>query len=173
MFSSFVSAYIIYKFCGAVLGIFKRIFTFKPHKAFCLTRRTRKKRSLVKARQRATGSRQRETERQLAAQAREEKALQREQERQAKQNARITQAEADLDFLIRQQDQICELLYINDEEIESITERIRIDKATRSYDSEKRDYRKKEILLKKRIALESKLHTIEKRIAAAEYIINN
>ena len=149
-----------------LLAIVKVVFTGSTGKKACS--RKRDAYNSMKAYQAI----QRQQARQEKEIARENAREERYQEKRAKQKAKITQAEADLDFLIRQQDQICELLYINDEEIESITERIRIDKATRSYDSEKRDHRQKEILLKKRISLESKLHTVEKRIAAAQYTID-
>jgi len=94
-------------------------------------------------------------------------AAQAEKARQRKQ-----QAQADVSFLIHQQEQICELLSINDRDIDTLNQSIEIDRLTRSYDSEIRDSRKKESLLKKQMALEAKLHTIEKKIAAAQYTID-
>lgn len=102
-----------------------------------------------------------------AARERERAEMQAEKLRQKKQ-----QAEADIAFLTEQQDQIVELLIINDKALEKIALQIEIDRATRSYDAETKDNKQREKLIKKKMEYETRLHSIEKRIAAAHYTIN-
>lgn len=81
------------------------------------------------------------------------------------------QAEADKLFIIHLLDETSELLNIADTELEQITKQIQIDQALKSIDSLKKHERKKELLQKKVLSYESKIHALESKLAKANYIL--
>ena len=101
-----------------------------------------------------------------------EKALERERKAAEKIAFKKQQAAADKQFIEQQLDKIGDLLIAIDREKELIEQKISIDIQTRSYDSEMKDRRKKEQIVKKMLALERQIHALEIRLAKANYIIN-
>jgi len=81
------------------------------------------------------------------------------------------QAEADKLFIIHLLDETSELLNVADTELEQITKQIQIDQALKSIDSLKKHERKKELLQKKVLSYESKIHALESKLAKANYIL--
>ena len=94
-------------------------------------------------------------------------AAQAEKRRQA-----IEQAQADKQFYLAQLEKIGDMILTVDDELERINQAIEIDKATRSYDAEIKDSKRKEQIMRKLATLENKQHTIESKLAKAIYIIN-
>ena len=81
------------------------------------------------------------------------------------------QAEADKLFIIHLLDETSELLNVADAELEQITKQIQIDQALKNIDSLKKHERKKELLQKKVLSYESKIHALESKLAKANYIL--
>ena len=81
------------------------------------------------------------------------------------------QAEADKLFIIHLLDKTSELLNVADTELEQITKQIQIDQALKSIDLLKKHERKKELLQKKVLSYESKIHALESKLAKANYIL--
>ena len=114
---------------------------------------------------------ERERVRIMKEQEKKEREAEKAREAEEKQRRKRQQAEADIMFLQNQSDLLMELIIANDEAIENLEKQIEIDKALRAYDSENRHSKHKEQLINKRITLENKLHTLERKIVAANYII--
>lgn len=81
------------------------------------------------------------------------------------------QAEADKLFIIHLLDETSELLNVADAELEQITNQIQIDQALKSIDSLKKHERKKELLQKKVLSYEGKVHALESKLAKVNYIL--
>ncbi len=81
------------------------------------------------------------------------------------------QAEADKLFIIHLLDETSELLNAADAELEQTTKQIQIDQALKSIDLLKKHERKKELLQKKVLSYESKIHALESKLAKANYIL--
>lgn len=81
------------------------------------------------------------------------------------------QAEADKLFIIHLLDETSDLLNVADTELEQITKQIQIDQALKSIDSLKKHERKKELLQKKVLSYESKIHALESKLAKVNYIL--
>lgn len=102
-----------------------------------------------------------------AAKQREKELLQAEKRRQQKE-----QAQADKAFLIQQLDLLSDMLIQADEELNRINQAINIDIATRSYDKEIKDRKRKEQVVKKIMVLETRQHTLESKLAKCQYTID-
>ena len=106
--------------------------------------------------------------------ARENKQLARElkaAEQAEKRRQQIEQAQADKQFYLQQLEKIGNMLLAVDTELDRINQAIEIDKATRSYDAEIKDTKKKEQITRKLLALENRQHALETKLAKANYII--
>ena len=101
-----------------------------------------------------------------AAKARERQIAAEEKNRQ-----RREQAEADRAFYLLQLERVSEMLNVADAELAKIERQIEIDAATRSYDSEMRDSKKREAILKRIMQYENRIHSLESRLAKANYIL--
>lgn len=101
-----------------------------------------------------------------AAKARERQIAAEEKNRQ-----RREQAEADRAFYLLQLERVSEMLNVADAELAKIERQIEIDEATRSYDSEMRDSKKREAILKRIMQYENRIHSLESRLAKANYIL--
>lgn len=97
--------------------------------------------------------------------------LEKEIEKTEKLRQRREQAEADRIFILSQLDRVSELLNTADAELARIEAQIEIDAATRSYDSEMRDSKKREAILKRIMQYENRIHSLESRLAKANYIL--
>lgn len=93
-----------------------------------------------------------------------------EAEKEEKQRRKKEEAEADILFLQSQLETAGDLLIAADSQLEAIEKQIAIDKALRSYDSEKKHRKQKEAIQKKLIAAESRYYSLEKKAARARYI---
>ena len=101
-----------------------------------------------------------------AAKEREKELIQAEKTRQKKE-----QAQADKIFLMQQLEIVSDMLLSVDEELNRINQSINIDIALRSYDKEIRDRKRKEQIVKKLLTLETRQHTLETKLAKANYTI--
>ena len=104
-------------------------------------------------------------------QARELKAAAKAAEQAEKRRQQIEQAQADKQFYLQQLEKIGNMLLAVDTELDRINQAIEIDKATRSYDAEIKDTKKKEQITRKLLALENRQHTLESKLAKVNYII--
>ena len=105
------------------------------------------------------------------AMARELKAAAKAAEQAEKRRQQIEQAQADKQFYLQQLEKIGNMLLAVDTELDRINQAIEIDKATRSYDAEIKDTKKKEQITRKLLALENRQHTLESKLAKVNYII--
>ena len=104
-------------------------------------------------------------------QARELKAAAKAAEQAEKRRQQIEQAQADKQFYLQQLEKIGNMLLAVDTELDRINQAIEIDKATRSYDAEIKDTKKKEQITRKLLALENRQHALETKLAKVNYII--
>lgn len=81
------------------------------------------------------------------------------------------QAEADKLFIIHLLDETSDLLNVADTELKQITKQIQIDQALKSIDSLKKHQKKKEMIQKKVLSYESKIHALESKLAKVNYIL--
>lgn len=88
-----------------------------------------------------------------------------------KNRQRREQAEADRAFYLLQLERVSEMLNTADAELARIEAQIEIDAATRSYDSEMRDGKKREAIIKRIMQYEARIHSLESRLAKANYIL--
>ena len=100
------------------------------------------------------------------AKEREKELIQAEKARQKKE-----QAKADKIFLMQQLETISDMILSVDEELNQINQSINIDIALRSYDKEIKDRKRKEQIVKKLLTLETRQHTLETKLAKANYTI--
>lgn len=103
--------------------------------------------------------------------ARELKAAAKAAEQAEKRRQQIEQAKADKEFYLQQLEKIGNMLLAVDTELDRINQAIEIDKATRSYDAEIKDTKKKEQITRKLLALENRQHALESKLAKVNYII--
>ena len=80
------------------------------------------------------------------------------------------QAEADIIFFENQLNQLTGMLSQADNELTELEKQIQIDYLMRSYDRAKAKEKRKTQVVKQIMTLESKVHTIENRLAKAYYI---
>ena len=92
-------------------------------------------------------------------------------EKTEKLRQRREQAEADRIFILSQLDRVSEMLNSADAELERIEQQINIDRATRSYDAEIRDTKKRERIIKQIMQHESRIHSLEARLAKINYLL--
>lgn len=95
---------------------------------------------------------------------------QKEAEKEEKQRQKREEAEADMLFLQSQLETAGDLLIEADNQLQAIEKQIEIDKALRSYDSEKKHRKQKEAVQRKLIAAENRYYSLEKKAARARYI---
>lgn len=95
---------------------------------------------------------------------------QKEAEKEEKQRRKREEAEADIIFLHSQLETAGDLLIEADNQLQAIEKQIEIDKALRSYDSEKKHRKQKEAVQRKLIAAENRYYSLEKKVARARYI---
>lgn len=95
---------------------------------------------------------------------------QKEAEKEEKQRRKREEAEADILFLRSQLETAGDLLIEADNQLQAIEKQIEIDKALRSYDSEKKHRKQKEAVQRKLIAAENRYYSLEKKAARARYI---
>lgn len=95
---------------------------------------------------------------------------QKEAEKEEKQRQKREEAEADILFLRSQLETAGDLLIEADNQLQAIEKQIEIDKALRSYDSEKKHRKQKEAVQRKLIAAENRYYSLEKKAARALYI---
>lgn len=95
---------------------------------------------------------------------------QKEAEKEEKQRQKREEAEADILFLQSQLETAGDLLIEADNQLQAIEKQIEIDKALRSYDSEKKHRKQKEAVQRKLIAAENRYYSLEKKVARALYI---
>lgn len=93
-----------------------------------------------------------------------------EAEKEEKQRRKREEAEADIIFLHSQLETAGDLLIEADNQLQAIEKQIEIDKALRSYDSEKKHRKQKEAVQRKLIAAENRYYSLEKKVARARYI---
>lgn len=96
-----------------------------------------------------------------------------EKEHLEKQQHKRQQAEADKIFYENQLNRVMEMLINLDDELTGINEQIRINLAMRSYDKNKKEEKRKTQVIKQIMVLENKIHTIESKLAKANYILQS
>ena len=94
-----------------------------------------------------------------------------EAEQLEKRRQQVEQAQADKQFFIEQLNKVNNMIIAVDDELERINQAIKHDVDGQYYDSEIKDRRRKEQILRKLTALENRQHTLETKLAKAEYII--
>lgn len=120
--------------------------------------------------------RKREAQERKEAEARKRKYIKdlqkqrKEAEKEEKQRRKREEAEADIIFLHSQLETAGDLLIEADNQLQAIEKQIEIDKALRSYDSEKKHRKQKEAVQRKLIAAENRYYSLEKKAARARYI---
>ena len=102
---------------------------------------------------------------------RAQRAAAKEAEQLEKRRQQIEQAQADKQFFIEQLNKVNNMIIAVDDELERINQAIKHDVDGQYYDSEIKDRRRKEQILRKLTALENRQHTLETKLAKAEYII--
>ena len=102
---------------------------------------------------------------------RELKAAAKEAEQAEKRRQQIEQAQADKQFYIEQLNKVNNMIIAVDDELERINQAIKHDIDGQYYDSEIKDRKRKEQILRKLTALENRQHALETKLAKAEYII--
>ena len=95
---------------------------------------------------------------------------QKEAKKEEKQRQKMEEAEADILFLQSQLEMAGDLLIEADNQLQAIEKQIEIDKALKSYDSEKKHRKQKEAVQRKLIAAENRYYSLEKKVARARYI---
>ena len=88
-----------------------------------------------------------------------------------KQLQKRQQAQADIIFYQLQLNRVIEMLTKLDEELNQIEEQIKINLAMRSYDKNRKEEKRKTQVIKQIMVLENKIHTIESKLAKANYIL--
>jgi len=99
------------------------------------------------------------------------KAAAKEQEQAEKRRQQVEQAQADKQFFIEQLNKVNNMIISVDDELKRINQAIKHDVDGQYYDSELKDRKRKEQILRKLTALENRQHMLETKLAKAEYII--
>ena len=116
-------------------------------------------------------------------QAKEQAKLEKEQERQQavamkeEAKAEVTrqkkeQAEADIEYITHRLDTVSDLLNMADSELADVETQIEINESMHKYDANKKLNQQKEKLHKKILGYEATIHSLESKLAKANYVLS-
>ena len=106
-------------------------------------------------------------------QAKERAAAEKRRQQERKEAEKKGQAQNDLLYINDQLQAVSDMLENAYTELETINDKIKIDVATRQYDSEIRDRKQRERIQKRVLMYESKIHTLETKAAREKFILEN